>query len=194
MQKDTGLSKNYSPDLQGQAAAYDFYSGADATGETAAGAKVRGAVNEAADRAKHAEHDAVGAMREGGQRVEDAAGTARAKAEGLGEAAKEKATELKDAAARKADDISASLRKEQESGMTATERASGRARAEADDLTVKAHDVSVAVSDKMQEAQYGAVHAMRETGANIAESLDSVAAKASEAVEVAKEKLGFAGK
>ncbi len=42
--------------------------------------------------------------------------------------------------------------------------------------------------------QYGAVHAMRETGANIAESLDSVAAKASEAVEVAKEKLGFAGK
>ncbi len=61
-----------------------------------------------------------------GQRVEDAAGTARAKAEGLGEAAKEKATELKDAAACKADDISASLRKEQESGMTATERASGR--------------------------------------------------------------------
>ena len=42
------------------------YSGADATGETAAGAKVRGAVNEAADQAKHAEHDAVGAMRQGG--------------------------------------------------------------------------------------------------------------------------------
>ena len=61
-----------------------------------------------------------------GQRVEDAAGAARAKAEGLGEAAKEKATELKDAAARKADDVTASLHKEQESGMTATERASGR--------------------------------------------------------------------
>ena len=42
--------------------------------------------------------------------------------------------------------------------------------------------------------QYGAVHAMRETGANIAESLDSVAAKASEAVEVAKEKLGLGPK
>ncbi len=40
-------------------------------------------------------------------------------------------------------------------------------------------------------AQVGAVHAMRETGANIAEGLDTVAAKASGAVEVAKEKLGF---
>lgn len=42
--------------------------------------------------------------------------------------------------------------------------------------------------------QVSAVHAMRETGAGIAEGLDTVATKAAGAVEAAKEKLGLGGK
>jgi hypothetical protein len=61
-----------------------------------------------------------------GERMEGAAGTAKAKAQAAGEAAGEKVEDLKSSAAQKADELASSLRKEKEGGMTATERAIGR--------------------------------------------------------------------